>query len=124
MTNIKTKFADFVKESVFEDLPDESSDITINLDTITEIDGEGNPIVHDPDIDGTQLVIDALHDNNIEYTIFDEPGGANQIEMTGSVESIKQVLQFWDAHGRNNDDLQIALQDWDGDEEELWEIIA
>lgn len=124
MTHIHKKLTDFVKESVFEDLPEESSDISINLDTTIEVDENDNAIIPEDDYMGIEIVLDTLRTNNVDYNIYEEDGFPNQIELTGSLENIKKVLKHWDAHQRSEEELQIALQDWTGDEDELTNIIC
>ena len=50
--------------------------------------------------------------------------GGVPFEFSGSKEQLLPIIGMWDAHGRNQEELADALEDWDGSEDELWEIIG
>jgi hypothetical protein len=42
----------------------------------------------------------------------------------GTKEQLMPVLAMWDAYGRSPEEVAEALKDWNGSEEDLWEIIG
>ena len=50
--------------------------------------------------------------------------GGVPFEFTGTKEQLIPILAMWDASSRSEEELAEALEDWDGSENELWEIIG
>ena len=45
------------------------------------------------------------------------------VEFTGTKEQLCSILEFLNPSGYTKDELVDLLEDWDGDEDELWDII-
>ena len=50
-------------------------------------------------------------------------GGVN-FEFRGTKEQLLPIIAMWDAHSRDEEELEDALKNWDGGESSLWEIIG
>ena len=50
--------------------------------------------------------------------------GGVPFEFRGTKEQLIPIITMWDAYGRSEEEVAEALEDWDGSEEDLWEIIA
>lgn len=50
--------------------------------------------------------------------------GGIPFEFEGTKEQLLPIIAMWDAHSRDEGELEEALEDWDGSESELWEIIG
>jgi hypothetical protein len=70
----------------------------------------------------TDDFIDTLKKSGVKWQILD-PKYPVSFEFTGTKEQLIPVLGMWDAHSRSLDDLAKALEDWDGSDEQLTDIM-
>lgn len=74
--------------------------------------------------DDTDYFIDTLKRSGVKWKLLGETSyGSVNFEFTGTKEQLIPVLSMWDAHGRTEEDLAKALKNWDGNEDELTEIM-
>jgi hypothetical protein len=61
---------------------------------------------------------------NVQHLVYENDSdlGPNII-LVGTLYNLRQVLHFWDAHGRDQKAVSIALYDWKGDDQTLTEIL-
>jgi len=50
--------------------------------------------------------------------------GGIPFEFEGTKEQLIPIIAMWDAHSRSQEELEEDLEDWDGSESALWEIIG
>jgi hypothetical protein len=74
--------------------------------------------------DDTDYFIDTLEKSGVKWKLLGETSrGSVEFKFSGTKEQLIPVLVMWDAHGRSEEDLTKALKNWDGDENELADII-
>lgn len=65
--------------------------------------------------------------SGVEYEVIDPAGPGGDwpvIEYTGTKEQLCHILEFLNPCGYTKEELTEMLEDWDGDEDELWDIIG
>ena len=50
--------------------------------------------------------------------------GGVPFEFEGTKEQLIPIIGMWDAHSREDEELADALENWDGSEKQLWDIIG
>jgi hypothetical protein len=77
--------------------------------------------------DDTDHFIDTLKRSGVKWRIVEGPRPPMYsvlFEFIGTKEQLIPVLTLWDANGRSEEDLAKALKDWNGNEDELWDVIG
>lgn len=74
----------------------------------------------------TKFFADELKKAKVKYEIGKEETSQGEVYVTisGPKESWLKILPMWDASGRDEKELAKELKNWDGDEDELWEVIC
>jgi hypothetical protein len=72
--------------------------------------------------DDTDHLIDTIKKSGVKWRILD-PKYPVSFEFIGTKEQLVPVLGLWDAHSRSIEDLEKALKDWDGSDEQLTDIM-
>mgnify|MGYP001766292252 CR=1 FL=1 len=87
-----------------------------------ELNSKGNLDQTDKD---TRYFVNYLKKVNVDFKVTGkDKNGMVYVTISGPKENIVKALVQWDAHGRNQKQLAKALEDWNGDEEDLWDIIG
>jgi len=73
----------------------------------------------------TKFFVDQLKKAKVKYKITDEGSmGMVYVTISGPKDSWLKILPLWDASGRSEEDLAEELKDWEGDEDELLDVIT
>jgi len=100
----------------------------------------GNPIIHIEMVtvannikngkivrdDYTEYLLDAIKEKGAKYKVISEKGGGGGwpiIEFIGTKEQLIPILCLFDSYGRERKEIEKALENWYGDEDELTEIL-
>lgn len=97
--------------------------ITIQLTAnILDLNEKGRLVMgQSPD---TDHFIRVLRKSGVRWKILNPGNFPVEFEFTGSKKELIPVISEWDAYDRSKKDLMKALENWNGDEEELWDIIS
>jgi hypothetical protein len=77
--------------------------------------------------ENTRDFVDELEKAGISYVVSGESSNADPypyVEISGTKPQIISVLPLWDAHQRDVEELERELEDWDGDVEQLMNILT
>jgi hypothetical protein len=69
-----------------------------------------------------KFVADFLKCYDVRHLVYQSGFGANII-LIGTLYNLRQVLHLWDAHGRDQEAVSVALSEWKGDDQTLTEIL-
>jgi len=72
----------------------------------------------------TKFFLEELKKAEVEYKITGEDHHAVLVTISGPKEAWLKILPLWDAYSRDPEDLAEALEDWQGDENELLDVIT
>lgn len=75
----------------------------------------------------TDYFLDVIEKSGADWKQLNESPhnfGGVPFEFTGTKEQLIPILVMWDASSRTEEELTEALEDWDGSEKELWNIIG
>jgi len=73
--------------------------------------------------ENTKDFVDELYKAGVSYEVTGEDDPYVYIELTGTKNQLIQVFPLWDAEGRDPEELAEALEDWEGDPEQLMDIL-
>jgi hypothetical protein len=95
--------------------------ISIQLDTAS-VNIKNDEFVKDAD---SEFLLDIIKKNKIRYKIINTNIAIPWpiIEYTGTKKQLIPLLTLFDAHGREEQEVEKALENWYGDEDELTEIL-
>jgi len=95
----------------------------IELDTFVNV--VRNTIVGG-DPEESEVFLEMLEKNGIEYNVVNPngPGGCPIIGYTGTKKQLLPLITVMDAHGRSEQEIARELRSWDGELEELIDIIC
>jgi len=100
--------------------------ITIDLDAQNVALNDKGKLVKGIE-DDTDHFIDTLKRSGVKWEILEGPKPPMYsvlFRLAGTKEQLIPMLTLWDAHGRSEEDLAKVLKDWDGNEDELWDVIG
>jgi hypothetical protein len=72
----------------------------------------------------TDYLVDELEKARVSYRVSGKEDFNYVIELSGTKDQLLQVLPMWDAHQRTPAELARELANWEGDPEELWEVLT
>lgn len=73
--------------------------------------------------ESTRDFVKELKDAGVSYEVTGEDDTYVYVEISGTKKQIISILPLWDAHGRDAYELSKVLDDWDGDQEQLIDIL-
>jgi len=99
--------------------------ITLELDAANVFLDDNGQV--DKNNEENDYFLDVIEKSGAEWTHL--PGrawryGGVPFEFKGTKEQLIPIIAMWDAHSREPEELAEDLEDWDGTEKELWEIIG
>lgn len=72
----------------------------------------------------TKFFVDELKKAKVKFKVTGEDRQLIYVTISGPKEAWLKILPMWDASGREEKELAKELKNWDGNEDELWEIIC
>jgi len=72
----------------------------------------------------TKFFADALRRSGVSFKYVGDDGDYVMIEIAGTKEQIIEALPLWDAHGRDSKELAEELEDWEGNPEQIMDLIT
>ena len=97
--------------------------ITIELDAANVFLDDNGQV--DKNNEENDFFLDTIKKSGAEARQLPGKGyGGVPFEFRGTKEQLIPIIGMWDAHSREPEELEDALENWDGSEKELWDIIG
>jgi len=100
--------------------------ITIELDAANVTVDKHGKVSRGQNFPDNDYFLDVIENSGAEWEQLTSNYGVGgyTFEFSGTKKQLLPIIGMWDAHSREQDELEAALKDWDGNENDLWEIIG
>jgi len=108
------------REEILDNMLNRKIEIELSAH-ISYLDDKGKLDLSDKD---SKYLYDTLQKSGVYWKIIGDNYGPVDIEVSGTKKQLITVLVLWDDQSRSEEELAKALENWEGDEEELWDILG